>query len=160
MRRPARVSLAKLSRYSFRPAVFPALRLQTAHYATSKLASKYEDEQKPLSVGIVGGGICGLSAAYELARIFKKDNQWTSRPLHITIYEANDKLGGWMNTRKVPIDNDGHYIRLEMGPRTLTAGVKSIHTLRMVSESGWGNGRADDVAARGHRHDRLGVLRQ
>ena len=43
--------------------------------------------QSPLSIAIIGGGLAGLTAAYDLLRT-------TARPITITIYEASPQLGG------------------------------------------------------------------
>lgn len=46
---------------------------------------------KPKKIAIIGGGLSGLTAAYTLAK----------QGYHITIYEAMDKLGGFLNF-KIP----------------------------------------------------------
>lgn len=43
--------------------------------------------QSPLSIAIIGGGLAGLTAAYDLLRT-------TAHPVKITIYEASAQLGG------------------------------------------------------------------
>ncbi|PFH61900.1 hypothetical protein XA68_15916 [Ophiocordyceps unilateralis] len=79
-------------------------------------------------IAVIGGGLTGLTTAYRLAK-----QQPTSTS--ITLYEASDRLGGWIRTDSAQVDVGGvrGHIRLERGPRTLS----SLHT------STW---RFDDLA--------------
>jgi len=43
-------------------------------------------------IAIIGGGIAGLTAAYELAQLSEK------RPVHVALYEASTRLGGIIET--------------------------------------------------------------
>jgi oxygen-dependent protoporphyrinogen oxidase len=72
---------------------------------------QYSSEPPPPShdVAVLGGGITGLAAAYYLARDLPRAK--------ITIYEASDRLGGWLSSSRVPV-KDGSVI-FEAGPRTL-----------------------------------------
>lgn len=63
------------------------------------------------SVGVIGGGISGLSFAYFLTKL---------RPdLSITIFEAKNKTGGWIDTVRLHNKFNGTDIVFEKGPRTL-----------------------------------------
>ena len=44
-------------------------------------------------IAIVGGGICGISAAYELAR-----QQQAGAPIEFILFEATHRLGGIVET--------------------------------------------------------------
>ena len=55
------------------------------------------------SVGIIGAGIAGLAAAYELHR----------RGLEVTVFEASDRIGGFIQSERI----DGFLV--EHGPQTL-----------------------------------------
>ncbi len=55
------------------------------------------------SVGIIGAGIAGLAAAYELHR----------RGLEVTVFEATDRIGGFIQSERI----DGFLV--EHGPQTL-----------------------------------------
>ena len=60
-------------------------------------------------IAVIGGGVTGLACAYYITRQLPKAN--------VTIYEASDRLGGWLSSKRVPV-KDGS-ILLEAGPRTL-----------------------------------------
>jgi 2-polyprenyl-6-methoxyphenol hydroxylase-like FAD-dependent oxidoreductase len=62
-------------------------------------------------VGILGGGITGLTAAYRLSK--------DPNCIKITIHEKSSTLGGWLQSET--IDVDGGQIVFEYGPRTLRA---------------------------------------
>jgi hypothetical protein len=73
----------------------------------------YKPQAKPnpkaKNVAVVGGGITGLAAAYSLTKALP-----TAK---ITIFEAKRKLGGWLDSEMIPVD-DGEVL-FEWGPRTL-----------------------------------------
>lgn len=72
---------------------------------------------------ILGGGVTGLSTAYYLLRYLPQAK--------ITIYEAGQKLGGWLRSTKVDV-GDGEII-FEQGPRTLRSSSANGHvTVQMV----------------------------
>lgn len=58
---------------------------------------------------VLGGGITGLSTAHYLTREFPRAK--------ITIYEGSDRLGGWLNSKKVNVKH-GEVV-FEQGPRSL-----------------------------------------
>lgn len=64
---------------------------------------------KGLKIAIVGGGIAGLAAAYELER-----QRTAGKALDWQMYEASDRLGGTVQTTRRTTE-DGEYI-LEGGP--------------------------------------------
>lgn len=67
-------------------------------------------------VAVIGGGLTGLTTAYYLAKNLPPSAR-------ITIYEASDRLGGWIWTDRVPVDVQGirGIVNFERGPRTLTS---------------------------------------
>ena len=75
-------------------------------------------------MAIIGGGITGLVTAYRLATS-------TERPLRITLYESSKRLGGWLNTKFVNVE-DGTVV-FEQGPRALrTQGPSAEVTKQLV----------------------------
>lgn len=61
-------------------------------------------------VGVIGGGISGLTFTYFLSKM---------RPdVSITLFEADKRTGGWINSWKTH-DKNGKPVMLERGPRTL-----------------------------------------
>ncbi|KAL0938773.1 protoporphyrinogen oxidase [Colletotrichum truncatum] len=75
--------------------------------------SSYE-VQAPKQVAVIGAGITGLTTAHYLAK-------WLPETSHITIYDAANRVGGWIDTQTVNVDVDGQKsrVRFERGPRTL-----------------------------------------
>lgn len=72
-------------------------------------------------MAILGGGISGLSAAWNLAR--------SSAPVEVTVYEACSRVGGWMESTTTA--SGGLF---ELGPRSLrTAGASARIAMEMVS---------------------------
>src|ERR1700759_4372052 len=72
----------------------------------------------PSNVGILGGGISGLSSAIFVLMMHEKKYPGTKLP-KITIYEANNQLGGWMQTAKVIPGSGLSPVYMEQGPRTI-----------------------------------------
>ena len=77
-------------------------------------------------VAVLGGGISGLAAAWNLAR--KQPN------LDILLLEHSEKLGGWLQSHRGGVEEEGERGRVfELGPRSLrTAGVAGKTTLALV----------------------------
>jgi protoporphyrinogen oxidase len=68
----------------------------------------------PQNIAVVGGGLTGLTTAYYLTHFMPN--------ARITVYEASDRLGGWVHTDKVPVtDGEGRdgVVLFERGPRTI-----------------------------------------
>ncbi|PNY27109.1 Protoporphyrinogen oxidase [Tolypocladium capitatum] len=67
-------------------------------------------------IAVVGGGLTGLTTAYYLAKQLPASAK-------ITLYEASDRLGGWIRTDRVPVAVDGTRgtVSFERGPRTLSS---------------------------------------
>ncbi|KAF2101629.1 Protoporphyrinogen oxidase, partial [Rhizodiscina lignyota] len=75
-------------------------------------------------VAILGGGVTGLASAYYLSRADPK--------ARITLYEASDQLGGWVQTKHVPVE--GGSIVFESGPRTLRPSGNGLVTARLLQD--------------------------
>lgn len=78
-------------------------------------------------VAILGGGITGLASAYFLNRQHPNAK--------ITLYEAKDRMGGWLESKRVPVE--GGNVLFEAGPRTLRPqgnGVLAAKLVRQQSE--------------------------
>jgi oxygen-dependent protoporphyrinogen oxidase len=72
---------------------------------------------------VLGGGITGLAAAHYLTREFPRAK--------ITIYEGTSRLGGWLNSKKVDVEQ-GEVV-FEQGPRNLRPNTPAaLVTLDMV----------------------------
>ena len=65
-----------------------------------------------MKISVVGGGISGLVAAYNLS---------LNPAAHVSLYEASDRFGGWIETRKA--SNNALF---ELGP----------HSMRCVGDNG------------------------
>lgn len=84
------------------------------------------------TIGILGGGISGLSAAYHLARRLP-----ASSATKIVLLEKSKRLGGWIQSENTTVETTSssgshvHSVVLEAGPRTLRP--KSLDMLELVS---------------------------
>lgn len=79
------------------------------------------------TVGIIGGGITGLTAAYRLSRDPKCSK--------VTVYEKGPRVGGWIQSEKINVD--GGHIVFEYGPRTLRAStITAFPLLDLLTELG------------------------
>jgi protoporphyrinogen oxidase len=68
----------------------------------------------PKDIAVIGGGLTGITTAYYLGR-------WMPQA-RITLYEANDRLGGWVHTdRRAVADGEGRegVVLFERGPRVV-----------------------------------------
>lgn len=79
-----------------------------------------------MRIAVLGGGISGLAAAWNLSRAAG------GRPgAEVLLLEASTRVGGWVESERA---EKGAVF--ELGPRSLrTAGVSGENTLRLVSES-------------------------
>ncbi|MCJ1264831.1 oxygen-dependent protoporphyrinogen oxidase [Lobaria immixta] len=104
-------------------------------------------------VAILGGGITGLACAYYLSRDLPNTK--------ITLFEATPRLGGWLNTETVNVDNGN--IIFEQGPRSLRAGLSNGQvTLDLASMLGLENRLLStdekSVAAQGRDQSLLKII--
>lgn len=70
--------------------------------------------QPPRNVAVIGGGLTGLTTAFWLSRFVPGAK--------ITLYEASDRLGGWIDTKKVDVttrDGRSGIVRFERGARMI-----------------------------------------
>lgn len=75
-------------------------------------------------IGILGGGLSGLSAAFHLLR--------TNPAADVTLLEASSRFGGWISSQR---NSDGSHF--EFGPRSVRSGdATSPLMLRMCEEAG------------------------
>jgi len=78
----------------------------------------------PHNVAVLGGGITGLACAYYLTRDFPR--------AQVTIYEASDRIGGWLLSNRVPV-KDGTVL-FEAGPRTLRPLSNGVLAAQLMQE--------------------------
>ncbi|CAK4025957.1 Protoporphyrinogen oxidase [Lecanosticta acicola] len=75
-------------------------------------------------VAVLGGGVTGLASAYYLLK-----RQPTAK---VTLYEAKDRIGGWLESHRVPVD--GGSVLFEAGPRTLRPQNNGILAVSLMQE--------------------------
>ncbi|KAL2435232.1 Protoporphyrinogen oxidase [Exophiala dermatitidis] len=111
------------------------LRLQSRSYSTPPPSivgnAPLRDLPNPnaKSVAILGGGITGLAAAWNLQRNIPG--------VKVIIYEKSHVLGGWVQSERIPVQ-DGH-ILFEWGPRTLRPALSSLSgaaTVDLIAQLG------------------------
>lgn len=77
---------------------------------TSKMLGPLNNLPANARVGVVGGGISGLTFTYFLAKL---------RPdVTVTLFESQPRTGGWIHSLDTR-DKNGDAVMLEQGPRTL-----------------------------------------
>lgn len=82
---------------------------------------------RPTSIAVLGGGITGLTAAYDLSRAFPS--------IPITLYESAPQVGGWVSSVRVPVEKGT--VIFESGPRTLRPHtVNGMLTLQLAKTLG------------------------
>lgn len=82
--------------------------------------------QSAPNIAILGAGITGLASAHYLTKEFPHAN--------ITIYEGNNRIGGWVQSTTVETDEGD--IVFEQGPRSLRPSTAaSLVTMEMASLS-------------------------
>ncbi|GAB7347586.1 hypothetical protein MBLNU459_g4467t3 [Dothideomycetes sp. NU459] len=113
-------------------AAFRVLTLGGAVHVEARLARRnssllhYSVSSEPQDVAILGGGITGLASAYYLSQSIPSTK--------ITIYEAGSRIGGWLSSKRVAVD-DGD-ILFESGPRTLRPAGNGVLMGRLVNDLG------------------------
>lgn len=113
---------------NIRPPLRRGIWLRTIHSTSSHRSSapdsdglfRYRDTPNPdaKNVAILGGGITGLSTAWNVSRLLPDAS--------VTIFEKNDRLGGWIDSEEIAVDNGK--ILFEWGPRTLRPAMGSLAT--------------------------------
>ncbi|KAH8198627.1 hypothetical protein TruAng_007217 [Truncatella angustata] len=87
-------------------------------YATVAKAHDEDKSQPPRQIAVLGGGLTGLTAAHYLAR--------HATNAHITLYEGDDRLGGWIDGKRVRVSGgDGEEVLMQRGARMLRSGATS-----------------------------------
>lgn len=84
--------------------------LTTARYVRHRFIH-FPRETKPYNVAVIGGGLTGLTAAWKLLQDPKCQ--------HITLYEKSPQLGGWLQSERIEVGDDGKHVVFEHGPRTI-----------------------------------------
>lgn len=65
----------------------------------------------PNNIAVLGGGLTGLTTAYYLTRFHPTAS--------ITLYEADDRLGGWLDTQLLHVGKRAPPLQMERGARTV-----------------------------------------
>ncbi|KAI1476647.1 Protoporphyrinogen oxidase [Daldinia eschscholtzii] len=73
---------------------------------------------KTREIAVLGGGVTGLTTAHYLAR--------HAKDAHITLYEASDRLGGWIHAELVPTGDGDDKVLFQSGPRMLRPGGSTL----------------------------------
>jgi hypothetical protein len=102
-------NLVCTSRHAFLPPVHSSLNRSTTFSGSLRYASNDAYRQR---IAVIGGGITGLTAAYILSK---------RRDIHVTLYEASQRLGGWIQSKLV--DVPGGRVLFEQGPRSLRPSI-------------------------------------
>lgn len=77
-------------------------------------------QTNPSKIAILGGGISGLSLAWFLKKKFEEK-------INISIFEARQKLGGWIQTEQID------QFLFETGPRSLRGSKETLELCRELS---------------------------
>ena len=98
--------------------------MKEVHFAAPAKSYTAPNSPQKHNIAILGGGITGLSAAHYLTRELP-----TAK---VTIYEASERLGGWLQSKSVDVGNGN--VVFESGPRTLrpttAAGMVTVEMVR------------------------------
>ncbi len=95
--------------------------LPQRRHATGLSAANVNHEAT--DIAILGGGITGLASAHFLSKSLPNAK--------ITLFEASSRLGGWLHSRQVDVDNGK--VVFEQGPRNLRPKVPNgLITLDLV----------------------------
>jgi len=92
----------------------PARRQEAPDWSPDAAPRPRKNARVPKEVAVIGGGITGLTTAHYLAKLLPETS-------NITVYEAANRLGGWIHTQEVDVEVNGqkNIVRFERGPRTL-----------------------------------------
>lgn len=93
-----------------------------APHAIRRRTYATEAEPQQPHIGVLGGGISGLASAYYVLK-----NDPSAR---ITIYESSDRLGGWLQSARVPV-RDGTVL-FEGALRTIRPVGNGRGTIKLV----------------------------
>lgn len=102
----------------YRPNASPSPSSSTSPYSSSTSAPTTNAP----SIAVLGGGITGLATAYFLTQQVPRAK--------ITLYEAGDRIGGWLESRRVEVE--GGSVLFEKGPRTLRPAQNGVLAARLV----------------------------
>ncbi|TVY40724.1 Protoporphyrinogen oxidase, partial [Lachnellula occidentalis] len=108
------------------------LNATTRAYKSDLAATKQTDNKDDdvTRIAVLGGGVTGLASAHYLARELPH--------AMITVYEASDRVGGWLRTTE--LGDEGGKVYFEQGPRTLrpgnTFGCAGLTTLELIQDLG------------------------
>ncbi|KAL8835485.1 MAG: hypothetical protein Q9205_007148 [Flavoplaca limonia] len=92
-----------------------------------KLPSLHNEEaRRPVKIAIVGAGIAGASAAYQL------HDQYAHASIDVTLYEANPKVGG--KIKNAQVYNGAHRQQVEIGAQYFFSDDHCIQNL--IDETG------------------------
>lgn len=94
----------------------PSLRLACDRGRDTHGRRAYASASTHADIAVLGGGLTGLTAAYYLAKKLPPT-------ANITLYEASDRLGGWVRSDRVPVDVGGKKgtVLFERGSRSMTS---------------------------------------
>ncbi|RHZ57924.1 oxygen-dependent protoporphyrinogen oxidase [Aspergillus thermomutatus] len=92
-----------------------ALRAVRTPLAFARNGQKHSLHTGTYNAAVIGGGITGLTTAFRLSQ----DPKCTK----ITLYEKEQRVGGWMQSQTVPVGDDDGKVVFEYGPRTLRAAI-------------------------------------
>ncbi|KAL9937435.1 hypothetical protein V8E36_003844 [Tilletia maclaganii] len=91
-----------------------AVRRLAASALFCRSASTATERTRTRTIAVLGGGITGLTSALVLARRLPQDGRY-----RIVLVEAQDRLGGWVQSDAVPLASQAHPAVVEGGPRSI-----------------------------------------
>lgn len=122
LRRGHGLITARRVRHPYRPP--PLVPSASNNAGDCRAYSAGETPSPSHNVAVLGGGITGLASAYYIAKELPR--------ARVTIYEASDRIGGWLSSKRVPV-KDGTVL-FEAGPRTLRPSSNGALAARLVQE--------------------------
>lgn len=99
--------------------------LPAGHNIEASYKPREQPNARAQNIAVLGGGISGLATAFNLSRDIPEAK--------ITVFEAQDQPGGWMDSERVEVNNGK--VLFEWGPRSLRPDVRGngLATLQLVS---------------------------